>query len=165
MALCGILGALAVALLMLGGAIPLAIYCCPILASLLLVPLQEVVTRKLCIVWYITVSVLSLLLTADKETAIVFVFLGWYPIVREALETLPKGIRLPVKLLMFNAAVAAMYALMIYVLHMEAIASELQSASLLLLLTMLVLGNIVFIVLDVLLRHMRVYFHNKIGRM
>ena len=40
-ALCGVLAALATALMLLGGIFPGATYCAPLLASLVLIPAQE----------------------------------------------------------------------------------------------------------------------------
>ncbi len=41
MAVCGLLCALAVVLMLLGGVIPLAVYACPILVMAVLLPVQE----------------------------------------------------------------------------------------------------------------------------
>lgn len=164
-ALCGILGALAVVLMMLGGIVPVAVYCCPLLACLLLVPLLELFSKKLCIGWYLVVSLLSLLLVPDKETALVFTFLGWYPIARAPINKLPKALRFFVKFLIFNTAVIAMYALMIYVFQMQAVVEEFRTTGLPLLIVMAVLANVVFFVLDLLLDRMTFYFHHKNSRM
>ena len=164
-ALCGLLGALAVVLLTLGGIIPVAVYCCPMLAALLLVPLLELCSKKICFGWYAVVAILSLLLCPDKETALVFTFLGWYPVVREQLNKLPKVLRIIVKLLIFNAAVIAMYALMIFVFRLETAMAEFQSMGVWLLVGLLALGNVVFIIFDLLLGRMTIYFHNKKDRM
>lgn len=164
-ALCGILGALAVVLMMLGGTVPVAVYCCPLLACLLLVPLLELFSGKICLGWYAVVSVLSLLLCPDKETALVFTFLGWYPIARSTLNRLPKLPRIVAKLLIFNTAVVAMYALMIYVFQMQAVVEEFRTTGLPLLIVMAVLANAAFIVLDILLERMTFYFHAKNSRM
>lgn len=164
-ALCGLLGALAVVLMTLGGIIPVAVYCCPMLAALLLVPLLELCSKKICFGWYAVVAILSLLLCPDKETALVFTFLGWYPVVRERLNKLPKVLRVIVKLLIFNAAVISMYALMIFVFRLQAVAAEFHSTGVWLLVGLLALGNVVFIIFDLLLGRMTIYFHNKKDRM
>lgn len=164
-AICGLLGALAVVLMTLGGIIPVAVYCGPMLAALLLVPLLELCSRKICFGWYAVVALLSLLLCPDKETALVFTFLGWYPVARERLDRLPKVLRFIVKLLIFNAAIALMYALTIFVFRLEAVVTEFRSMGLWLLIGLLALGNVVFIIFDLLLGRMTVYFHNRKDRM
>lgn len=163
-ALCGVLGALAVVLMLLGGIVPVAIYCCPMLACLLLVPLLEVCTRRLCLCWYAAVALLSLLLVPDKEPAIVFAFLGWYPIAREPLGSLPRVLRVMVKLLIFNAALVGMYALTVFVLGIEAAAAEFQTMQPVFLGLLWLLSNVVFLVLDLLLKRMTVYFRLRMGR-
>lgn len=164
-AFCGILAALAIVLLLLGGFVPFAVYCCPMLAMLLLVPLMEECSVKICICWYLAVSLLAFLLTPDKEAAFVFAFLGWYPIARRPLGKWPKLPRIIGKLLLFNVAVFAMYALMIWLFRMEAVAAEFQSAGLPVLILLLALANVLFLAFDLLLGKMTVYFHKRKGRM
>ena len=79
MALGGTLAALAVVLMLLGGIIPIGTYCCPILASLLLIPVLDACGTRLALAWYGAVALLAVLLCPDKETAAVFVFFGYYP--------------------------------------------------------------------------------------
>ena len=88
MALGGILAALAVMVLALGGLIPAAAYCAPVLASAMLVPVISVCGCRLAWAWYAAVAILGSLLCPDPETAAVFVFLGYYPIVQAKLNRL-----------------------------------------------------------------------------
>ena len=97
----GVLAALAVTILLLGGLIPVGTYVAPMLAALPLIVLLAELPRGLCVGWYAVVAILGVLLCPDKETAFVFVFLGWYPILRPRLERLPLALRLALKLLIF----------------------------------------------------------------
>ena len=72
-------------------------------------------------VWAVT-AVLTLLIGADKEAAFFYLFFGWYPIAKDGLDRVsPKLLRFLLKLLIFSAAAAVMYALTCYVLGIEEI--------------------------------------------
>ena len=117
-ALGGVLAALAVVLLTLGGLIPIGTYIAPMVAALPLVILLAELG------WYAIVALLGVLLCPDKETAFVFVFLGWFPLAKPRLDRLPKVPGLLCKLLLFNLSVAGLYALLILVFHLEALVRE-----------------------------------------
>ena len=75
-ALCGVLAALSVVLLMLGGLIPAALYACPILAMAALLPIREIFGRGAALTTYAAVSILAILLVTDKELALLYAFFG-----------------------------------------------------------------------------------------
>ena len=56
MALCGVLAALAVALMFLGGTVPFASIACPVLASLVLIPVYCECGWKWGLLWYAAVA-------------------------------------------------------------------------------------------------------------
>ena len=148
-ALGGVLAALAVVIMCLGTLIPVATYICPMACILL-----GQVVLKTCGVrngwaWYASVAVLSLLLSSDKEAAAVFAALGYYPMVKPRLERT----RLPWlwKGLLFNAVILALYWLLIHLLGMDALAEEFAEAGAVMTAVMLLLGNAVFFLLDILL--------------
>ena len=151
LALGGVLAALAVVILLLGGVLQIATYLAPMLASALLAVLLGRLPRSLCLGWWAAVSLLALLLCPDKELAFVFLFLGWYPMAKPALDRLPKLPRLLTKLLIFNAATAALYGFLILVLRLEALVQEARETGAGLLILLLVLGNLTFLLFDLVL--------------
>ena len=124
-ALCGVLSALAVVLLSLG-AIPLATFCCPLLAMLCMVPPVEIYGGRFALIFYAAVSILSLLLAPDKEVALLFVFLGYYPALRPRLNRTihSRLLRFLAKMLLFVVSLTIMYTLAIKVFGMTYIAEE-----------------------------------------
>lgn len=150
-ALGGVLAGLAVVLMLLGGVFPLAVYVSPMLASALLLLLLGRLPTSLCLAWYAAVALLSLLLCPDRECAFVFVFLGYYPILRPWLDRLPLPLRIVCKLLLFNAAVAAMYALLLFVFRLDALLAEARELTAVLLVAFVLLGNLAFVLFDRLL--------------
>lgn len=151
MALGGILAALAVMVLALGGLIPAAAYCAPVLASAMLVPVISVCGCRLAWAWYAAVAILGSLLCPDPETAAVFVFLGYYPIVQAKLNRLPKALRIVLKLLLFHLAGAAMYAALIFLLGLSGIWEEFRQTALALQILTVALAELTFLLTDRLL--------------
>lgn len=148
-ALGGVTAALAVVIMCMGGLIPLATFVCPVICMILLQLLQKPLSNRNCWVWYVTVSILALLLSPDKESAFVLVFLGYYPIVRNRFPQ--KVVGAFVKVFYFNVSILLMYLIMILLFGMTAILTEFQDFGVVMGAVTLLLGNMTFLVLDRLL--------------
>lgn len=160
-ALGGIFAALAVVILLLGGMIQVGTYVAPMLAALPLVILLAELPGSLCLGWYAIVALLGVLLCPDKETAFVFVFLGWFPLAKPRLDRLPKVPGLLCKLLLFNLSVAGLYALLILVFRLDALVQEAQETGMILLIAILLLGNLSFILFDLVLGRLTALYRIK----
>lgn len=145
-ALGGVMAALAVTVMSMGGLIPVATYVCPMLCMLILTVVMQICGRKIAWAWYGAVAILSLLMGPDKEAAAVFVFLGYYPIVKPGLDRCK--IRWLWKGLLFNTAILLMYWLLIRLFGMAQIAGEFSELGNIMLAVMLLLGNVTFFLLD-----------------
>ena len=167
MALTGMLCALAVVIMMLGGVIPLATFCCPALAGLMLIPVFVVCGEKLSWCAYAAIAALSLILCPDKEAALLLAFIGYYPILRWRLDQLRSGfVRVIAKLGVFNLAVVAMYALSILVLQMDQILREYQEMGLALTAACLLVGNVTLLLYDRLIAIMTALYVKRLrGRL
>lgn len=163
MALCGVLAALALVFLSMGGMIPFATFCCPILAMLCMLPVLEEYGAKTALVFYAAVSLLALLTAPDKEVSLLYVFLGWYPALRPLLDrsVRPPLLRTVLKLALGAAAVAAMYALAIFVLGMEDIAQDYAGESTAILAVTAVLGCAVWLLCDMVLARFTLLYRQK----
>ena len=163
MALCGLMAALSVVLLCGGAIVPLATFCCPVLAMLCALPVQEEYGTRTTLVFYAAVSLLTLLLCADKEVALLYTFLGWYPAVRTRIDRAiaARPLRLTVKLALFCAAVSAMYSLAIFVLGMAYLAEEYAAEGQALLAVTAVLACIVWLLLDRVLQRFTLLYRRK----
>lgn len=149
MALGGVMAALTVVILCLGGLIPLATFACPLLAMACLIPVVCRYGAGTALTVYAGAGFLSLFLCADKELAFLYAFLGWYPAFRPRLERLSsKAVKAAVKCLLFSLAMTAMYLLLIYLFRMEAIAAEFAEYSGIAAAGLLVLGNVTFLLFD-----------------
>ena len=144
LALCGVLCALAVAIMAMGTIIPVATYCCPLLASMTIVPVLIICGEKLSWAMFAASAILSLLLAPDKEAAAIFLALGYYPIVKPRLDKKPKPRRIVWKLLLFNAAIIAVYGALLFVFRLDALREEFFSMGGLLALALILGGNVIF---------------------
>ena len=167
MTLTGMLCALAVVVMLLGGLIPLATFCCPALAGLMLIPVFVECGEKLSWCAYAAIAALSLILCPDKEAALLLTFIGYYPILRWRLDQLrSRLLRVVAKLGVFNLAVLAMYALSILVLQMDQILREYQEMGLALTVACLLVGNITLLLYDRLIAIMTALYVNRLrGRL
>ena len=114
LALCGVLTALAAALLALGGVIPGMVFCAPILAMGALLPVLEELGPKAAGTSYAAAAILALLLAPDRETAFVYLFFGWYPILRPRIAALPSRLlRFAARLAVCNVTALLLYGLVL----------------------------------------------------
>lgn len=127
---CSLMAALGAAILLGGGLIPVATYCAPLLASLLLIPVtEEFGERYGRRVWAVTAA-LVLLLGADKEAAFFYLLLGYYPLLRLWMEKkVPGALHLPVKLGWSVLSVGVMYALLCLVFRVDAVLEDFAGVS------------------------------------
>lgn len=148
-ALAGVMAALAVVIMCLGGMLPFATFVCPMLCCILTKLVHSFCGRRIAWAWYGAVALLSVLLSPDKEAAALFVFLGYYPIVKPWLDAR----RLPWlwKALLFNASILAMYALLIRVLGLAQVTEDYAELGTVMTVVMLLMGNVTFFLLDVIL--------------
>ena len=125
-AFCGMTAALSVVLMLSGGLIPIATYIAPLLASALLLPVYMEFSRRAAWGTWLVTAVTALLLGMDKEAAFLYFFVGWWPAAKAPLEARVRRSmpRLLLKAALFALCVGAMYSLLIFLLHMEAVAAD-----------------------------------------
>lgn len=153
LALCSMLGALGVVFLGLGGLIPFAVYACPILASLVLIPARESCRRSYAWCCFAAIALLSLILGPDKEAALLFCFLGYYPLLKPQLDKIhPKALQWLCKLGLAVVAIAVAYALILYVFCIPDVVEEFAATAQWMLAAMVILGLLLFVVYDILLK-------------
>ena len=145
-ALGGIMAAVAMVIMILGGLIPVATFICPTLCILICETIRRLCGNRIAWAWYGTVSCLSLLFAPDKEAAAVFLILGYYPIVKPWFERC--RIAKIFKFFYFNVVIYALYLILIYILGMDQIVKDYTDLGAVGLVVLLLLGNIVFYMLD-----------------
>ena len=123
MALGGMMTAVAVVIMCLGSLIPVNTYVCPVLCILITRVVLESCGRRIGWCYYIATAVLSLMLAPDREAALVYAFLGYYPMIRPFFEKL--GVfAWYAKLLLFTLAGGASYGMLLVVMGAGAAMNE-----------------------------------------
>ena len=151
-AVSGMMVALGTAVMLLGGVIPIATFCCPAIAGLALLPLVFDCGRAYALSAYGAIALLSLMLCPDKEAALLFAFLGYYPVLKWDIDVRfarRAWLRRLVKLLLWNVAIGAMYALIFFVLRLDEIMADYMDATLAMTLLTLLMGNVTLALYDV----------------
>lgn len=104
-AVCGLMIALSVVLMALTTLIPVFMYVIPIVTGLLVLFVTDIADKKWGAGVYFSTAFLSLLLITDKEAALTYaLFFGYYTLIKDIIERLPRFISWILKLLIFNAA-------------------------------------------------------------
>ena len=123
MALGGMLTAVAVVIMSLGSVIPVNTYICPVLCILLTRPVLERCGGRIGWCYYMAAAVLSLMLAPDREAALVYAFLGYYPMIRPFFHRFGP-LQSLAKLAFFTAMGAASYAVLLLAMGAEAAMEE-----------------------------------------
>ena len=120
----------------------------------MLLPVMQRLGRRDAVLVWAASAVLGLLLGPDKEAAALYAALGYYPAIRAGLDRKRPALRWALKLLLFNGATIALYALLIFVLGLNALVEEYRATGTALLIATLALGNVVFVIYDFLLKRL-----------
>lgn len=156
----GMMAAVAMVIMNLVGLIPVATFVCPMFCMIILTLVIRFCGSRIGWAWYGAVAILSALLAPDKEAAAIFVFLGYYPLLKPDLDKLKCGFVL--KFLFFNTVILLMYWLLINLFGLTQVAQEYRGLGFAMTVFTLLTGNITFFMLDKILS--RIAIMNKWGR-
>ena len=162
-AVSGMMAALATAILMMGGVIPAATFVGPALAGIMLVPVFAEGGQRYALGAWLAISALSLILCADKEAALLFAFLGWYPAMKWKMDAkLPGWKGVGAKLALWNLCAGAMAAMVFYVFGMDQVMAEYRKMGRAMLIAFIALANVTLLVYDRLLAILAVVYIRKL---
>jgi len=162
-AFCGLMAALSIALMLTGGMIPIATYCAPMAAGVLLLPIMLEYGKKAAWTAYAAVALITLLMGVDKEAAFFYLFIGYYPLLKWEIERIKnKKFRFLCKLVVFNTAIVIMYLILGFLLNMDALIQEFTQMGAVLLLVFLAMLNACLLLYDRLLLPLIYLYVNKI---
>ena len=151
MAFGGMMTAVAVVIMALGSLIPVNTYVCPVLCILIHRLVLDRCGRRLGWCYYLAVAILSLLLAPDREAALVYLCLGYYPMIRHWFVRIrPAFLEMAAKLVFFTVSGAVSYGLLMMLMGVDAVMAEYEGAAWLLGLTV-ILWDVLFVLVDRLL--------------
>lgn len=161
-ALSGIISALGVVIMMITAIIPTATYATPALASMLVAVIVIEINIKWALASYVVVSVLSLLLVPDKEAVAFYIlFFGYYPVLKQIIESKIKPMLLQwiLKTLTFSLSAVLVYYIAIYLLGIPT--DEFVVFGMNIPLIFLLVGIFVFVMFDYAMSGVIVTYVNK----
>lgn len=150
-AICGMMSALSVVLMFFTTFTPILMYVLPILTGLIVWLVSQLIDKKWALGVYFSTSIISLILLTDKEAALTYtLFFGFYPLIKDAFERLPKVFSWVLKIILFNASAVliGVAGVLVFGLSGEEY-SEFGKATIPILLS---LANIVFLMYDNMLK-------------
>ena len=146
-AVCGLMTALSVVLMMLTTLVPVFMYVIPIVTGLLVLLVTDIANKKWGAGVYFSTAFLSLLLITDKEAALTYaMFFGFYPLIKESMEKLPKAVAWLLKLILFNGAAVGIGVISFYLFGVSG--EEYNEFGKFTIPILLLMANIVFVLYD-----------------
>ncbi|MDL2219507.1 hypothetical protein LJC04_04105 [Ruminococcaceae bacterium OttesenSCG-928-O06] len=151
---------MALLFLLAGGLIPIGTFAAPIFAGICLMPIAMDIGTKWALLSWVAVSLLAGFLVPDIELVLFFaLLLGYYPTLQPTLNKIKNKIgRWLAKLGLFNAVVAAVYSLLLFLFTSSALREELTGHGIGFWVVLLVMGNATFVLYDVLLDKVRLVY-------
>ncbi len=161
----GMLAALCVGLMLCTGLLPVATYALPALSGVLLISAAVELGKGWALSVYAAVSLLSVVLAADKEAVLLFIlFFGYYPVVKAVLESLKqRWMGWLLKFLIFNAAMIACFFASIYILGIPE--EEFTIYGVYIPWILLLLGNGVFLLYDYAISGIVVFYFQRFHKL
>lgn len=162
-ALGGIISALSVIIMLITYLSPLLVYTAPPFAGLLLIIIVNELNKKWAFGTYISVSLLSLFLIADKESAVFYTFFfGYYPVLHIIFEEKIKSrlLKSVIKLIIFNTSILSAVIVCQYIFNISYDDfNELGKYSYVI---FIVLINFLLLFYDILLKKMQILYKIKL---
>ncbi len=149
-ALGGIVSALCLVTMFLAGIIPALYILLPMVAGVLMMVIAVEVSRGWALLTYISVSLLAMIVTFDKEAALIFIMVfGHYPIIREFIrKARPKLICWIIKLIIFNVSIICYFYVTVYIFGLDEMLDEFSDFGRYGAYIMLGICNMIFLVYD-----------------
>lgn len=130
-ALCGVMGALSITILLMGFLFPFATYACPAIAASLLMIIVYEYGMKTGLTLYTAVSILGLMIVPDVELVFMFIFVfGLYTVIKLPMDRkYSKKVRILIKFLYINIALAVSYGILLFIFPVAVLVNEFRDYS------------------------------------
>lgn len=149
-ALGGIVAALCILTMFLAGILPALYIVLPMAAGILMMIMVAEVNVKWAVLTYCAVGILSMIVTFDKEAALLFVlFFGHYPILRFYIQKIRlKILRLAVKFLIFSICIILFFYVTVYLFGLDQMLNEMNGFGKYGAWIILLVMNLIFVLYD-----------------
>lgn len=152
----GIAAALCLVLMFSVAVIPFMVYAFPMLSGLIIYAVSYECGKKMGLAAYASVAVLLMILSPEKESAMLFAFFfGYYPIFSVFIDRLKsKILQWILRLLVFNCSMVAVYFILMKVL----VAVDSEEFTKYSMIFFLLCGNVILVLYDKMIRVMTVKY-------
>lgn len=161
----GMVSALSVVIMLLTNVIPSMMYVIPIVTGGIVFAVNEIIGKKWALGVFFVTSFISFILLTDKETALNYtLFFGYYPLLKQVFEKLPKVLSWVVKLVSFNIAIVIIGIIVTFVFKLPFLDEDFGKFTIPL---FAVMFNLVFVLYDVMFTIVKTRltpFFNKLKR-
>lgn len=156
---CGMICALCVVIMIVGGILGIGLYASPMFAGLFLITLGKKYGQKYHLALWLAVSIISFLTVAEAEQNLMFLcFFGCYPILQPHFHKIRRTmLRRLAKFLYFNIVILAVELLVMYVLVPEAMSFALMFSFML-------IFNLTFICYDFVIPRFELLLNKYLGK-
>jgi len=158
-ALCGVLGGLAVVILYAAGITGVGTFAGPIAAAAILIPLREEFGPKTALTAWLAVALLSFFMMPDREMSLLFLVFGWYPVcIKYLYKIKSRALRILAKLGIYGLLTYLVYGILCTLLGIDA---DIDPAAKVLNFITLVMGAGLFLILDIVYVRLIVLWNTK----
>ena len=149
-ALCGVMGALCVSILLMGFLFPFATYVCPAIAGGFLMPVVYEYREKTAFTLYLAVSILGLMLVPDQELVFMFIFVfGLYTVVKMPIDRIKnKPLKFLIKLVYINIMLVVVYSILLFIFPVAVLVNEFAGYSMAFVGVLFAMFNLTFFLYD-----------------
>ena len=149
-ALCGMMGALCITILLMGFMFPFATYACPAVAASLLIIIVYEYGVKTGLTLYTAVSILGLMMVPDHELVFMFIFVfGLYTVIKMPVDRMKsKGLKLIIKFCFINISLVVAYGILLFIFPVAALVNEFREYSMVFIVVLFAMFNLVFFMYD-----------------
>lgn len=156
---CGMICALCVVIMIVGGILGIGLYASPMFAGLFLIPLGRKYGRRYHLTLWLAVSIISFLTVPEAEQNLMFLcFFGCYPILQPYFHRIQCKIpRVIAKFVYFNAVILAVELLVMYVLVPKAMNAALM-------ISFMLMFNFTFVCYDFVIPRFEILLNRYVGK-
>lgn len=162
----GVISALCLMLMFTTALSPVFYLVMPIFSGMLILSVKFEAGNKWAMLAYGTVSILSMLITFNKESVMMFImFFGYYPVIKEYIERIKmKLIRWLIKFGLYNIATISEMLMALYIFGITDMIDEMGEIGKYGALIMLSVSNLMFFVYDIAVENCEIIYKKWLRR-
>lgn len=145
-AVCGMLSALSIVIMLVGSIIQVGIFAAPVMAALSIVVIEAEYGLRTALLCYASTAAVGVFIMPDKELALFYAVFGWYPALLPKLRKINSSVlRYALEFAIYLVMILSLYGVLMKLLGLD---TGINEAQFILNISMLLVGGISFLLLD-----------------